>query len=503
MESKTSMARYASTIGWIGIGAVSALGACGDGNVTFDGRTGGGQGGGSTGGSMGVGGIITIPDSGSGGSGGIISGDGSVGPRPCQNLECFQNKCTLGQCKVPPCTAGGTTSVSGTIYDPAGKIPLYNVIVYVPNAPVDPIVNGATCDRCGGISGSPIASAITDAKGQFVLKDVPVGDNVPLVIQVGKWRRQVTVPMVTSCADTALADKNMMRLPRSAAEGDLPKMALATGGADALECLLRKIGVADSEFTPESGAGHVNFFAGYQGTSKYKTTVNGGAAFAAAPTLWDSVTNLKKYDVVLLSCDGDENSQKSMNKSPAALLAMQEYLNTGGRVFASHWHEFWLEKGPQPFPTVATFRHQADLASPFTADIDTSFPKGQALADWLVNVGGKSPKGKISINAAQHTIDAVNAMVAQRWIYSTAPTSVQYLTANTPMNVPEDKQCGRVVLSDIHVSSGDTPNASTGYPDGCKTTELTDQEKALEFMLFDLSSCVIGDSKPPIPPIIK
>jgi hypothetical protein len=497
------MARYASTICLIGIGAVSALGACGDGSATFEGNT-SGQGGGGTGGAMGVGGIIfpggDSGPGGSGGAGGIIGGGDASVARACQNLECHQNKCTLGQCKVGPCAGGGTTSLSGSIYDPAGKIPLYNVIVYVPNAPVDPIVNGATCDRCGAISGSPIASAITDAKGQFVLKDVPVMANVPLVIQVGKWRRQITIPTVASCSDTPLSDKNLMRLPRSAAEGDLPKMALATGGADALECLLRKIGIADSEFTPESGPGHVNFFNGVGGTAKYKNTMNNGAAFGAATTFWGNVDTLRKYDVVLLSCEGQENST---NKSVPARQAMQDYLNTGGRVFASHWHNYWLEKGPAPFPTVATFKHQADLANPFTADIDTSFPKGKALAEWLVNVGGKSPMGKIAINAAQHTVDAANAMVAQRWIYSTTPASVQYLTANTPMDAAEDKQCGRVVLSDIHVSSGDTSTASTAYPDGCKTTELSDQEKALEFMLFDLSSCVIGDSKPPVPPIIK
>jgi hypothetical protein len=481
------------------MGSVAVLEACSDAGSTFD-HTTGGQGGGSPTGSTGVGGIITIGDDGggSGGSGGIIGGDGAVAPHPCQNLECFQNKCTLGQCKVPPCASGGTTSISGSIYDPAGKIPLYNVIVYVPNAAVDPIVNGATCDRCGGISGSPIASAITDAAGKFVLKDVPVMSDVPLVIQVGKWRRQITIPAVTSCADTAVSDKNLTRLPRSAMEGDLPKMALATGGADALECLLRKIGIADSEFTPEAGAGHVNFYTGAGGTSKYKATMNGGATFTNATTLWNSVDNLKKYDVVLLSCEGTENPT---NKSPAALQAMQDYLNTGGRVFASHWHNYWLEKGPAPFPTVATFNHQADLKDPFTADIDTSFPKGQALADWLVNVGGMSPKGKIVIKAAQHTVDAVNSMVGQRWIYGSMPTSVQYLTANTPMNVAEDKQCGRVVLSDIHVSSSD--KYGPAYPDGCTTTDLSDQEKALEFMLFDLSSCVIGDSKPPVPPIIK
>src|SRR5688572_10875517 len=106
-----------------------------------------------------------------------------------------------------------------------------------------------------------------------------------------------------------------------------------------------------------------------------------------------------------------------------------------------------------------------------------SFPKGMALAQWLVNVGGSTTLGKVPITAAQHTADATNNPPAQRWIYSTSPVSTQYLSFNTPLGVPEDMQCGRVVWSDLHVSSGDQPGDD--FPSGCDTTDLSALEKVL------------------------
>ena len=94
----------------------------------------------------------------------------------------------------------------------------------------------------------------------------------------------------------------------------------------------------------------------------------------------------ERYDVVLHSCEG-LTAATTTNKSLTARQALQAYANAGGRVFASHWHNYWISQGPAPWPTLATFVQNAiDPVSPFTTSIDTSFPKGAALAEWLVDV---------------------------------------------------------------------------------------------------------------------
>jgi hypothetical protein len=411
---------------------------------------------------------------------------------------------------VPACPGGGRTTVSGKVYDPAGKNPLYNITVYVPNKTPAPYVDGPTCDPCDAstgtsvLSGQPISITKTDVAGAFKLGtvdgDVPAGDNIPLVIQVGKWRREVTIPHVQACANTDLPDINQTRLPRNQSEGHLPKIALTTGERDAMECLLRKIGVADSEFTPEAGPGRVNLYAGGGGAASYDTTVNAGAAFTPVNPWWDSLDNLKKYDIVLHACEGTSGSFQGNNdplsvKSPAARQALMDYANLGGRVFASHWHVYWLEKGPAPFQTIATFNHSGGTIPPdYPATIDQSFTTGQAMAQWMTNVGGSTMPGIVNINQnanGQTVVAVAGSNISQRWIYASTlnPQSVLYLSATTP--VPGGR-CGRVVFSDLHVSSGgpgsDMP--ALPFPTGCVTTDLSPQEKVLEFMLFDISTCV-------------
>lgn len=143
--------------------------------------------------------------------------------------------------------------------------------------------------------------------------------------------------------------------------------------------------------------------------------MNGGAAFTTAADWWSDVAKVKGYDVVLHSCEGTETVA---NKSAQARQAILDYLAAGGRVFASHWHHVWLEQSPDAaYKATATWNHQADLNN-YQADIEQSFPKGKAFAEWLANVDAPTAAhpGKIDLVGAQHTVDDVAPGVAQKWI---------------------------------------------------------------------------------------
>ena len=131
--------------------------------------------------------------------------------------------------------------------------------------------------------------------------------------------------------------------------------------SDALNCLLKKIGVDAGEFTPESAAGRVNQYAGLNAPA---TNVD-GSAVTGTSTLWSSATSMKAYDIMLMSCEGNDNSGAGA-ASTAMRQAVKKFADAGGRVFGSHWHNAWVFEGPAPWPAVA--KH-ASGAHGFDADV--------------------------------------------------------------------------------------------------------------------------------------
>ena len=86
--------------------------------------------------------------SGDGGSGGSGGGSGSgIGGGTGGFVLPDVSKCTAsGGCIMPCPDATKHTTLSGTVYDPAGNNPIPGVAVYVPaSVPLDALPKGATC----------------------------------------------------------------------------------------------------------------------------------------------------------------------------------------------------------------------------------------------------------------------------------------------------------------------------------------------------------------------
>jgi hypothetical protein len=433
-------------------------------------------------------GACSLPDT----CGGVTSGQCGI-PTTCTGL-CL---------KQTSCAGTATTSISGTVYAPNGTDPIYNALVYVPNSAVQAFVDGVAtpqCDCSAEVTGSPLVSAVTGVDGTFTITNMPVGANIPLVIQNGRWRRQVTIPSVASCVNTAVAAKltnfPVCRTGNASAKctglstGDIPLMAFATGSVDALECVVRKIGVSDTEFTNGGGAGRVQF---YKGSGSAGAHINGTTP--SETTLLTSQAAINAYDMVLFPCQGSQYKQSTTDQT-----YVTNFANAGGRVFTTHFSYVWLFND-SPFSTTASWAVDPNDNNTFGSDpqtgyINQTFPRGLALAQWLKGIGASTTLGQISVNTLR---DDFTSVVAPSLLWLNVNDSSlgdvpMHYTFDTPVGTPAAQQCGRVLFDDFHVENVSGAGSDT-FPAECTGTTMTPQEKMLEFMLFDLGACVA----PPTP----
>lgn len=440
----------------------------------------------------------------------------------CNNWNAFEPAIACSGCTGLTCQQTcPATSVTGVIRDPGGTNPLPGVVVYVPNGPVTDFTDGVACDTCSSlISGTPIASAVTDYQGQFTLTNAPSGVSFPLVIQTGRWRREVTVPAIAACASYTLTGENA-RLPSNRSEGKIPKMAIVMGAGDNLQCLLKKIGIEDSEFGIEGSMSRIHLYT-HNGMS-YAGATQGIAGTGA---FYNSVAKLNQYSAIIAPCDNNHTdysaytntAAKNYTKPPKYTVSatqmanMKAYVDAGGRLFSTHWMGFDFTHTNYPAAITYVFGSELDAndrnAPSFVYTIDQTNPTGDLFADWANNVGASpAGAGTVTFTVWRHLAESVNAP-AQRIAYgntSLPPLSrstgspywagvhASMYTFDTPWGVPPANQCGRVVGAQTHVSAG-----SGTFPGGCNTAAMNGEEEAFEFLLFNTTQC-IGLVTPPPP----
>ena len=465
---------------------INAGGAGGAANGGGENSGGEASGGAASGGAASGGAASGGAASGGAASGGAASGGNASGGNPAGGSG-------GGPVNVD-CTGAPPTRLHGVVRDPSGTLPLFNVAVYVPSGPLTALTDGATgCARCANWNVPASALTMTSTTGEFTLEGVPAG-NVPLVIETGKWRREVTVPNVTACDDNEV-DAGLTRLPRNKTEGHIPKIAVVRGGSDSLECLVHALGIDNDEFTTDAAAGRVHLYYSSEGSATAETgQLVGGVALPASTALYSNLDKMKGYDLVMLGCSGSDAEVE--DRPPAQVANMRDYAAAGGRLLGSHFHVMLIDPDQYgiPYPTIVSFASgQHGSAGSTVGVVNATFLRGAAFNSWLDVVGASSPSGQFQLQMPEHNVNSVTHSNARAWVTTNddaGHTNVpEYFSFPTPIDGPV---CGRMAFTSLHVGNGSTDSGKVAFPNGCSTTAatMTAQQKAFAFWFFDLTGCV-------------
>jgi hypothetical protein len=459
---------------------------------------------------------------------------------------------------VPTCSVASPTQLTGRVITPGrsnsdtgNQVGVPNAFVYIlrnndvtdlPAISTGIPTNGTSCDRCSEQDLGPIlTSAVSDGTGAFTLSgNIPVGQDFLLVTKVGKFRRAVTmqIPSNAKCTTTALATtmpNDPTRLPRTKTDGpagltaavNLPHIAITTGQIDAMECLFFKMGIDQTEFGNAGSGARVHLYRGGASGSPTGARIDGSTTYDA--TLYSSLATMQSYDMVVADCEGQTwDASPGFAQRVANGGNVREFVNRGGRMFASHLSFSWLNGNGStvydPATPIATGLNAAatwnstlytDTAG--TGVISVGRPQASPRIDnfttWMLNEGvTTAPNYRFNITDPRSTATALGTSTEEFVVRQDNPTTtqtgngrVQQFSFNTPYGAPEEASCGRVTYSGFHVAatSGSTnPFATSTFPTHCTNAlanngVLTNQEKVLLYMLFDLGACVGDEPTPP------
>jgi len=407
--------------------------------------------------------------------GGGRGGGSDLGDPTCQGLSCFQ----------VACNNGGSTTISGKVTAPNGLDPVNGAVVYVPAGVVAPLTTGVSCEICSDGASNALVTATTATDGSFTLTNVPATTQVPLVIQKGRFRRQIKFD-VGACVDNKISI-DQARLPKNQKEGDLPKMAVGVGDYDQIECVLRSIGIDDSEFSGPTGPGAVHLYD------------NAGGKPSLESLVYDSAT-LNQYNLVFVNCTN--TTFDTYSNQYLARMNIGNYVGAGGRLYVTDWSYDYMEQ-VSAFAPYIFFDGGGDMDKPqplgaaqwvWSGDPLTATIGDPNLAEWMKDANA-STNGTVDIEGSWALALSTSPdprYKSTTWVHGTANGT------DRPMTVTYDyNSCGKVLWSSYHTQepgggSSSGIFGSSKFPGYCISTPSTmiAQEKILEYLILQISSCI-------------
>lgn len=423
----------------------------------------------------------------------MMSIDMSVGKPVCVGLGCKIAEC-------PP--TGSDTIVYGKVTAPNGQDPIREAIVYVPaSGTPEEFPSDVSCEVCNSpIGGTPVTQTVTGIDGTFELRHVPVTDGTPIVIQKGRWRKMTRIK-VEKCERQALSADDA-RLPKTQSEGGIPRMAVAVGNWDSIECVLRGVGLSEREFTAPGGGGAVQLY-------DNRADSDGAPGAVNVRQLLTNLAKMKQYNLIFLNCSDDTNSATLLTDAKVR-KNLVDYVAAGGRLYVTDWSYDFIGQPPEFAPYIcfnddkpctdssphgryaATGAFRTGSENPLWADIDQSHTGGKNLATWMATLPDPSPGGKVKI------VDDVGSWVLMRqtaqdqtkypsttWLWGTVKGQRRPVTVT--FDYPATQACGKVLYATYHTRE----HSESGlFPAYCPKTKLIAQEQVLEYLIFEISSCV-------------
>ena len=318
---------------------------------------------------------------------------------------------------------------------------------------------------------SALVSAVTGVDGKFTLMNPPVGTNMPLVIQLGHWRRVVSVN-VTACHGQRRSPPRRRTCRATARRGTSRSSRSPPATSTSLECVLRKMGIDDGEFTNPvlsgsvpTGAGRVHVYQAHPGNAgdggaviddddaargrarRHADDARTATTWSSSPARADATTSRRR--------DQTERHQLRQRGRPRLRDALQLRVALQRRA-----------RSPAPRPGTSTqgsYRRPAHRASS-----TQTFPKGQALSRRGSQlVGASTTLGQIPVQRrAQRLRPASSRRRSAGCTRRRRTRRCPSTTRSTRRSArPPAKQCGRVLFSDFHVENAAGDERAT-FPDG-------------------------------------
>ena len=390
----------------------------------------------------------------------------------------------------PKCADNTKVTITGKVTAPNQTDPVPGAAVYIPSNVPEDFPLEVRCEVCKtpGQTTNRWWTTTSAFNGSFTLTDVCPG-SYWLVMQNGRFRRAVKITVPTGGNMQIKAGES--RLPRKNKEFTIhdavPRIAVATGDYDKMECVLLKMGLDSSAYDLYEGA-------------KLLKNKQLNKTFA---DLVKTYSALKAYNIIFINCT--DNTFESQLKNSLVQQNLKKYIEAGGRLYVTDWSYDWLEQMPDLAPYI-DFEPGLSDSTP-EAQNKGALGKGDikvladikdpALAKWLGQFSGAIQNGKSQIShfLTQWVIMHKVSKDVKTWVNGVIQSISGSINGSRPLTVTFNyKNCGKVLFSSYHTEGRDEelkayPAPAKPFPNYC-AGKISPQDRILEYLIFDIANCV-------------